>query len=866
MGLSVGSTLGNIRVLSAIGQGGMGEVYLGLDERLQRRVALKTIRAGHRLDPASRARFLREARILSQLDHPHICRVYDYIAGSDADVLVLEYIEGRPLTGLGGDSLAAGQKLRIAEQVAAALAAAHERGIVHRDLKPGNVLLTRTGDVKVVDFGLAATPEAAGPFTPATVADAGADGSAPVGPDTPTVFNDSPRRAGPDDGPFVRSLAPLAGDEHTVVPGPAPAGPAFRTQIGTVMGTPHYMSPEQARGDAVTPASDMYAFGLLLQEVFTGQPPHSPGLPLHEVLDRAAAGRTNAPGAASADIIALIRRLKAAAPATRPTAVETRVLLQRIREKPRRRAIRLGAAALGTLIALGAVKYILDVRAARDEANRRRVQAEDLIGFMLGDLRERLEPVGRLELLAGVADKALTHFASLPADDLSNDDWFRQAQAMMQVGQVRIAQGQPGRAREAFQQALSITRRLASEPAAPLSWQAASGAAHFWVGFLEWNEGRLDDALGAFRQYLAIAQRLVAQAPDDPQWQMELAQARNNVGAVLVTRGDAAGAVPEFQAAVGIKQRLVARDPGNAVWQKELADSHSWLGDALRDTGDLAGAIAQYRATAAIFDALRQAEPDNRQWQNLLALAHNRMGHILRTSGTLADALVELAASRDLLLGLVSHDPTNLDWKRDLAGTLMNIGRLQAQLGEPARAIVPFNDAIAIQQTLLAADGANADWRLLLAGGQIGLAQALEAARAFDAALAAAARALDAIAPLLQANAPDVRVRRRAAEAALVEARVLDRTGRSEAAGAALDRALSWTDDVEAATKTAEALALRAEALLRSRQQQDAAPLLAELDRQGFTTNSLTEARATRRAPGPADPPRRPAGVSPPRR
>ena len=132
-------------LLEPLGRGGMGEVYNGFDETLKRRVALKAIRAEHRLSPQARTRFLREAQILSQLDHPQICRIFDYVEGPDADYLVLEFIEGRSLRASIRGGLDSSLKLRIAEQVVEVLAVAHAAGVVHRDLKPENVMVTAAG-------------------------------------------------------------------------------------------------------------------------------------------------------------------------------------------------------------------------------------------------------------------------------------------------------------------------------------------------------------------------------------------------------------------------------------------------------------------------------------------------------------------------------------------------------------------------------------------------------------------------------------------------------------------------------------------------------------------------------------------------
>jgi serine/threonine protein kinase len=226
----VGERIRDLQIVEKLGEGGMGEVYLGLDEVLGRRVAVKAIRAARRLDDRARARFLREARILSQLDHPAICRLFEFIARDEGDLLVLELVEGEPLSVLLDQGAGKRQRLEIARSVASALTAAHAVSVIHRDLKPENVMVTADGRVKVLDFGIARIAE---------------DGTAETSASERFEPGDPVRRR--DDGTL--------------------------TAIGDVVGTPRFMSPEQARGEAATAASDIYSFGLLLQELLSATPP-----------------------------------------------------------------------------------------------------------------------------------------------------------------------------------------------------------------------------------------------------------------------------------------------------------------------------------------------------------------------------------------------------------------------------------------------------------------------------------------------------------------------------------------------------------------------------------------------------------------
>src|SRR6266511_1717716 len=155
LALSAGSRLGPYEVLSPLGAGGMGEVYRARDTRLERTVAIKVLPSNLSPTPEARQRFEREAKMISQLSHPHICALYDVGREGETEYLVMEYLEGETLA----ERLARGllpleQTLRYGVEIADALDKAHRQGIVHRDLKPGNVMLTKSG-VKLLDFGLA---------------------------------------------------------------------------------------------------------------------------------------------------------------------------------------------------------------------------------------------------------------------------------------------------------------------------------------------------------------------------------------------------------------------------------------------------------------------------------------------------------------------------------------------------------------------------------------------------------------------------------------------------------------------------------------------------------------------------------------
>ena len=217
--LSQGDRLGPYEIQTALGAGGMGEVYRAKDTRLGRVVAVKVLPSGVAADPERRHRFEQEARAASALNHPHICVLYDIGSEGGTDFLVMEYLEGQSLAeSLEKGALPLEEVLQVAVEIADALDKAHRQGIVHRDLKPGNVMLTRSG-AKLLDFGLAKL----------TLLDSRLDWS-----------------------------------ERTTV---------SEVVEGTVSGTLYYMSPEQVQGLPVDHRSDIFSMGVLLYEMATGRRP-----------------------------------------------------------------------------------------------------------------------------------------------------------------------------------------------------------------------------------------------------------------------------------------------------------------------------------------------------------------------------------------------------------------------------------------------------------------------------------------------------------------------------------------------------------------------------------------------------------------
>lgn len=249
MTLQSGTTLSTYKILGHLGTGGMGVVYRARDTKLGREVAIKLLPPGFTEDRGSGVRLAREARVLASLNHPNIATLYGFEAEGDTQFLVMELVEGETLAEwISRGPIAVDKALILFLQIAEAIEAAHGANVIHRDLKPGNIKVVRDDRIKVLDFGLAMVL---------------ASGSETV-PDDPTA----PSLPSSDRSDLTEEAAAVAAFPFaTLSPDTLPTS---LTKTGTVMGTPGYMSPEQAVGDPVGKPTDIWAFGCCLFEALTG--------------------------------------------------------------------------------------------------------------------------------------------------------------------------------------------------------------------------------------------------------------------------------------------------------------------------------------------------------------------------------------------------------------------------------------------------------------------------------------------------------------------------------------------------------------------------------------------------------------------
>ncbi len=647
----LGTRISHYRITDFLGKGGMGEVYAAYDEKLNRRVVLKSIRQEHRLIAEAKTRFLREARILSQLAHPNICQIFDYIEGEQADFLVLEMIPGLSLTEVMRQKMDFREKLNIAEQIIKVLVASHEQGIVHRDLKPDNILIAKNGQVKVLDFGLSRSQQ--DEKTLKLIAGTSGNYLSGRGPET-----DGGRKRGNG------SSDPTPGQDKL-------------TEVGMVIGTIQYMSPEQARGEDAAPASDLYSLGLILHELFTGQPGYDRTLGFRTLLEKVTKGETLPTAGIDVHLAALISRLKSPAPATRPTAVDLAERLAWIRAKPGRRRKQVLLAAASAILALVAsVMTIQTLRAGRAEKSARleaaaAKQVSDFLSglFQVADPAEaKGSPVTALEMLDRGAHKIKTEL---------NEQPLIQARLMDTMGNVYVNLGLFKNAEALLQKALQAreARLPADHPDLATSLNS--------LALLYKNQGRYALAEPLYQRALAIREKNLGREHAD------VAELLNNQAALYQLQGRFSQAEPLFERALAIRES--ALEPG-----------HNDIATTLNNQARLYFAQGLLDKAAPLFErALRIYEKALGPLHPDLAIALNNLAVLNFRQKRYAEA--ERLFQRSLAIKEKVLSPGH----PDIATTLNNRANLYRDQGQYSAAETLYRRSLAIRENALGRDHPN---------------------------------------------------------------------------------------------------------------------------------------------------------------
>jgi tetratricopeptide (TPR) repeat protein/tRNA A-37 threonylcarbamoyl transferase component Bud32 len=735
-----------LELMQVLASGGMGVVFRGRQASLDRDVAVKFLRDGHRADSEQRERFLQEARAVARLRHPNLVQVYECGevsapgGATSQPYLVLEYVAGGSLADLlRGSPQPPAEAARLVEALADAIHYAHQQGVIHRDLKPANILLV-------------------GPM--------GLIGSmGPIGP-IPKIT----------DFGLAKFLA--SGD---------------LTHSGIVMGTPSYMAPEQAAGQPglLTAAVDVYGLGAILYEALTGRPPFQaatvdatlglvrqdepvpprrlqPTVPrdLETICLKCLRKEPGRRYASAQDLADDLRRFRAGEPVrARPVGAGERVVGW-CRRKP---GVARLLAALVFVFLVGCCGVLWQWRCAtrnaaeaeqnaalfrheRDVARQEKERAEHHLQMV----RERVDRLNRLgrDLLRrrgqyrtgqAVLEEALAFYQEMLPEE-GNDPRVRReaAQLFRQVAEIHHTLGQAGQAAEARGRQASLLSSLLAEEPDSMALRIALADTHRWRGNALRDLGQAREAREAYDQAARLHEELLRESPDDAGYQVALANTLLNTATLLSRREEAEELEPLYRRVLELDRAAVRAAPDSPVFSAELAlgledqglffletgrgpQAEAAVREALAirrkvlAVGKLRGFLESYVARSCVnlgqvLTATGRAGEAEQYYQEAVALLDRLFKDLPESALRRAELAQALAGQADLLRGLgrrpetedirrsvIRHYeslraslPEDPQHRRSLVQSYLDLASLLCELGRPAEAAEPYRKALAV--------------------------------------------------------------------------------------------------------------------------------------------------------------------------
>jgi non-specific serine/threonine protein kinase/serine/threonine-protein kinase len=710
--LAPGRMIGPYRIVSEIARGGMGTVYLATraDDQYKKQVAIKLIKRGMDTEFIVR-RFLSERQILANLDHENIARLLD--GGTTTDGLpyfVMEYIEGRPIDRYANErKLSTVERLKLFRQVCSTISYAHQNLVIHRDIKPSNVLITESGAVKLLDFGIA-------------------------------------KLLGPD--PAAQTIE--------------------ATDVAVRMMTPEYASPEQVRGEPMTTASDVYSLGVVLYELLTGHRPYliKNRLP-HEIVQivchieperpSASVSRPASGGAPSAIETARLRR--------RLSGDLDNIVMMALRKEPGRRyssveqladdirrhveglpviarkdtfSYRAGkfisrnraAVAVAAIIVLTLVGGIVATawqasvaRGQRAKAERRFNDVRKLASSVLFNYHDQIKNLsGATPVREMLVKDGLAYLDSLAAEADDNPSLqFELAAAYMRVGDIQGGEqtlnlGDTAGALESYKKAVAIMESLVTrghkklpiiiKEDADTRWDLAT--AHYRVGVVLESKGDTAGALDHQRKTHELFQMLLGEDPESNEGRKELAISYGRLASLQDAAGDNDAAKENFALGIELFESLMAQDPENLELRREASLINNNFGRALARNSDPAGAIIYYQKALAIEEATAAKRGVDAQSQSDLAYMYNNIGNAMARLGDFKNGLEYLRKGLAAREAVVASDPKSANARHRLAVSTYQLGGAMVRSGDLAAGIENHRKAVTILEALHQVDPANA--------------------------------------------------------------------------------------------------------------------------------------------------------------